>query len=222
MRFVAIDFETATQHADSPCQLAAVVVEHGAIVAEHCWLIRPPGLRFNEFNVRLHGISPDQVADQPNWRQRWPEVWSILEGWPVLAHNAPFDLGVLRASLARYRLACPRIEFNCTRLIASRTWPGRPSYALKAVAQQLDLQFRHHDALEDARVCARIALSAAERTETNSLAALEQQLRLERGWCDGGQCQHARRLGREFESGGDLPGRSENRWPRPFRMPRNG
>jgi DNA polymerase-3 subunit epsilon len=219
MQFVAIDFETATQYPDSPCQLAAVVIADGQIVAEHCWLIRPPGLRFNDFNIRLHGITPDRVADQPNWRQLWPTVWSVLEGQPVLAHNAPFDIGVLRASLSRYRLPCPRMEFNCTRLIASRAWPGQPSYALKAVAEQLALRFRHHDALEDARVCARIVLTAGERCRVDSLSSLEARLKLDRGWCDGRTCQQARRAGRFAGEAMELTQRGDG-WPRRFRMPR--
>ncbi len=73
------------------------------------------------------------------------------------------------------------IEFQCTRLIARRCWPGRTGYGLKPTAEALDISFRHHDALEDARACALIALAAAKQSSSESLEALERQLSIARG-----------------------------------------
>ncbi len=181
MQFAAIDFETANHRPDSPCQLAVVVVEGGEIRSEHCWLIRPKRLYFSPQCIAVHGILPEQVKDQPQWDKLWPEIFAAIDGRVLLAHNAGFDLRVLLQTLLTYDLSCPELEYSCTRLIARRCWPGRSGYGLKPTADSLGLTFRHHDALEDARVCARIALAAADQVQASGLESLEETLGIMRG-----------------------------------------
>lgn len=181
MDFVAIDFETANHRSDSACQLAVVQVEGGQIVGEKSWLIRPRRLYFSPQCIAVHGILPEHVKDQPEWDQLWAEIHSMIEGRIVVAHNAGFDLRVLNTTLLAYDLACPEIEYSCTRLIARRAWPGRSGYGLKPTADALGLSFRHHDALEDARVCAIIAIEAAKLHQSPSFEVLEEKLSITRG-----------------------------------------
>ncbi|MEM7474492.1 MAG: exonuclease domain-containing protein [Planctomycetota bacterium] len=181
MDFVAIDFETANNNANSACQLGLVEVRNGEITGEHCWLIRPPRLYFSPRNIAVHGIRPRQVADAPSMKELWSELAPLLHDVPVLAHNARFDIGVLVASLAAYKIKCPDLEFSCTRLIARGAWPGKARYGLKPLADWLQIRFQHHDALEDARCCAIIALAAAKEAEPSSLSAMEKALQLRRG-----------------------------------------
>lgn len=181
MDFVAFDFETANSRADSACQLAAVRVHSGQIVAERCWLIRPPRPYFSRRNIAIHGIRPEHVAQAASMEQVWPELLELVDGQLLVAHNAGFDIGVLVASLAAFDVACPHIEFSCTRAIARRTWPGRSGYGLKPLGNWLGVDFRHHDALEDSRCCAQIALAAAAATQAQDFRDLEKRLRLTRG-----------------------------------------
>jgi DNA polymerase-3 subunit epsilon len=181
MDFVAIDFETANTSPDSPCQLGAVVVQGGSIVAEHSWMLRPKRMFFSERCVAVHGIRPRDVLCEPEWDVVWPNIWRVLDGQVLVAHNASFDMRVLSATLATYDLDCPAIEYSCTRLIARRTWAGRRSYGLKPTATALGLTFQHHDGLEDARVCARIALASAAEKGVGNWPELESELSITRG-----------------------------------------
>jgi DNA polymerase-3 subunit epsilon len=113
--------------------------------------------------------------------QVWPELLEYVDGQMLVAHNAGFDIGVLVASLAAFEVACPHIEFSCTRAIARRAWPGQSRYGLKPLGNWLGIEFRHHDALEDSRCCAEIALAAARTVEAQDFADLEKRLRLSRG-----------------------------------------
>jgi DNA polymerase-3 subunit epsilon len=179
--FVAIDFETANSRADSACQFAVVVVEGGAITHEASWLVRPPRLYFSPQNIAVHGILPEHVKDQPNFSEVWKDCRAIIEGRILVAHNARFDLGVLTSTLAAYDIAVPRLDFSCTRLIAQRCWPGHHSYGLAAIAERFDIRFQHHDALEDSRTCAEIALRAANEVQAESFDSLERKLSITRG-----------------------------------------
>ncbi len=157
LSFAAIDFETANYQSDSPCQVAVVIVEDGRLVSEHSWLIRPRNLYFSERCVAVHGILPKDVINEPEWDEVWDELWPIIEGRVLIAHNAMFDMAVLNSTLGTYDIACPRIDFQCTRLIARRCWPGRSGYGLKPTADMLGITFKHHVAVEDARTCAEVA-----------------------------------------------------------------
>lgn len=212
MDFVAIDFETASANANSACQLAAVTVRNSEIVEEASWLIRPPRLYFSPRNIAVHGIRPTQVANAPTMEEIWSTLSKILDGQVLMAHNARFDIGVLSHSLAAYDIACPNLEFSCTRALARAAWPGRRRYGLKPLGSWLNIAFQHHDALEDARCCAQIALAVAQSAEEFSLSALEKKLQLSRGLYRQGRTTGPRLLGRRRNEPLGTSRTSTDRW----------
>jgi DNA polymerase III subunit epsilon len=109
MSWVAIDFETANETRGSACALGVAIVEDSQVVERRSWLIRPPTLDFNP-NVMIHGITAADVAAAPAFDSLWPRIWAILEGRPVIAHNASFDISVLRHSLDAYGLPWPHLQ----------------------------------------------------------------------------------------------------------------
>lgn len=181
MDFTAIDFETANESPNSACQLGAVRVVGGEVVERYCWLIRPRPFRFTAGNIAVHGIPPQRVESEPEFGQLWPEIWDVLIGQILVAHNARFDIGVLRACLLEHRQAIPEIEYACTRNIARAAWPGEYGYGLRAIADRLGITFRHHDALEDAEACAQVLVQAGLLHRATSLGELERKLRISRG-----------------------------------------
>jgi DNA polymerase-3 subunit epsilon len=158
MAFVAIDFETADFERDSACAVALVRVEGDKIVARTQSLIRPPRSRF-QFTY-IHGITWEQVKEQPSFGDVWPALTEFLtDAEFFVAHNAPFDKGVLEACCARAGLQPPRLPFRCTVKLARQVW-RLPSNKLNLVCQHLQIPLKHHDALSDAEACARIVLAA--------------------------------------------------------------
>lgn len=179
--FTAIDFETANHRRDSACQLAAVVVREGQIIREQMWMIRPDPFYFSPGNIRIHGIRPEDVRDEPTFGDLWDEIAEFLGGDCLIAHNAPFDMGVLMGCLQRHSRDIPDLHFSCTRLIAKQTWPDRRRYGLKPLSDWLGVQFKHHDALEDSRACAKVLLAAGIARSAQSIDDLEEKLRIVRG-----------------------------------------
>jgi DNA polymerase III subunit epsilon len=181
MDFTAIDFETANYQRHSACQLAAVKVRDGQIVDQQCWWIRPRPFYFSPMNIRVHGIEPERVADEPEFGQCWSMIHRYLRDECLIAHNAPFDIGVLIACLQFHGLPVPELDFSCTRLVARSAWAGRPGYGLKPLADWLGITFRHHDALEDSTACAKVLLAAADTVGASAMEELEEKLLLRRG-----------------------------------------
>lgn len=159
-RFAAIDFETADTGADSACAVAIVVVDGLEIIRTAHHLIRPPRERF-QFTY-IHGITWEQVKNQPVFGELWPEAVKLLDGVEFLAaHNASFDRNVLRQCCAVSGLPMPSIPFECTVRLARQTWNVFPT-KLPDVCRHLNLPLVHHDAESDATACAKIVIAARQ------------------------------------------------------------
>lgn len=130
MTFTAIDFETA--HADFPCEIGLSHVENGRMTESKSWLIKPVCFPYmNPWNVRVQGITSKNVAKAHTFEQLWPELKPWLDNSVLVAHNAAFDMKVLRSVLNYYDLAMPWIEYFCSVSLSRKVWKELPSHSLK-------------------------------------------------------------------------------------------
>ena len=158
MNFVAIDFETANYSRDSACSVGLVKVSDGKIVDHAVHLIRPPSRDF--VFTHIHGLTWADVAKADDFATVWSRAKSLLDGAEFLvAHNAPFDKGVLNACCASFKVPPPALSFQCTVKIARATWDIYPT-KLSDVCRKLNIELNHHEALSDAMACAKIVLAA--------------------------------------------------------------
>ena len=164
MTFTAIDFETAD--ASFPCEIGLSHVEDGQITESKSWLIKPACFpHMNPWNQRVHGISSRDVSNALTFEELWAELHPWMEDSILVAHNASFDMKVLRSALTYYDLAIPRVEYFCTVNVSRKVWKQLPSHSLAAVSEFHNFHFNHHRAGDDAKVCAMIALKAFETVE---------------------------------------------------------
>lgn len=158
--FIAIDFETANHYRNSACALGITKVVDGRIVESRSWLIRPHQIAFAEKNIAIHHIRPEMVINEPDFVELAEQIIPYFETSDfVIAHNAAFDFGVLSAVLQTYDLPNPKFIYSCTVQMARKAWPDLPSHKLNHLGAHLGLKFNHHDANDDARICAEIALA---------------------------------------------------------------
>ncbi|GAA1277578.1 exonuclease domain-containing protein [Arthrobacter pascens] len=172
--FTAIDFETANGFRGSPCAVGLSKVRGGVIVEEASWLMRPPENHdsFDHHNVRIHGIRPEKVAGLPRFGELFPEIGAFIGGDILAAHNAAFDLGVIRSGLEVSGLPGPAYDYVCTVMLSRRCY-SLVSNSLPFAAEEAGVPLvNHHDAAEDARACAGILIDIAARNQANSVAEL--------------------------------------------------
>ena len=172
LSFCAIDFETANAYRGSPCAVGLVKVVDGQVVGARSLLMRPPeGYDdFDAFNMFLHGITPAMVRGQPRFAQRLPEIVAFAGGLPFVAHNAAFDMGVIRDACDVSYLAWPEASYACTLVFSRVTW-DLLSYSLPWVAEAAGVPFEHHhDPDADARAAASIMLAIARHYGAATLA----------------------------------------------------
>jgi DNA polymerase-3 subunit epsilon len=178
--FTAIDFETANGFRGSPCAVGLSKVRGGVVVEEASWLMRPPENydTFDHHNVRIHGIRPDQVAGLPRFGELFPEIGAFIGGDVLAAHNAAFDLGVIRSGLEVSGLPGPAYDYVCTVMLSRRCY-SLVSNSLPYAAEEAGVPLvNHHDAAEDARACAGILIDIARRNGAASIAELHLSLGL--------------------------------------------
>ena len=174
LNFTAIDFETANGSSASPCAVGLVKVAEGKIVDTFSTLIKPPYPNdwFASGNIGVHGIHPQDVVDAPTWAEALEEMLGFIGSDDLIAHNAGFDMGVLRASAALIEYELPDLRYGCSLVMARKTY-NLDSYRLNQVAYAIGHEeFDHHDALADSDACARIVIHMADRHGVSSLDEL--------------------------------------------------
>lgn len=172
--FTAIDFETANGFRGSPCSVGLSKVRGGVVVEEASWLMRPPEHHdhFDFHNTRIHGIRAEDVAGAPRFGELFPEIAGFIGDDILAAHNAAFDLGVIRSGLEVSGLSGPAYDYVCTVMLSRRCY-SLVSNSLPYAAEEAGVPLvNHHDAAEDARACAGILVDIARRNQANSIAEL--------------------------------------------------
>ena len=172
--FTAIDFETANGSSASACAVGLVKVRDGKIVDTFSTLISPPTgwWDFHPGNIKIHGIYPKDVETAPTWPEVLEQMLTFIEGDVLIAHNAAFDMGVLRKATEAVGGTLPELNYACSLLISRKTY-NLDSYRLNQVAYAVGHEeFDHHDALADSDACARIIIHAAKRHGADDLAGL--------------------------------------------------
>lgn len=178
--FTAIDFETANSSSASACAVGLARVREGRVVATAGWLIQPPlgHDRFFELNIGIHGIRPDDVATAPTWVEQLDALTAFVGDDVLVAHNAGFDMRVLRSACEATDAPCPPYRYICS-LQASRKTYDLDSYRLPSVAAAAGfLDFAHHDATADALACAHIMIDTALRAGADDIVELAMLLGL--------------------------------------------
>jgi len=161
--FIAIDFETATESPDSAISIGLVKYIDYKPAASYYSLIKPPVLFIRPDFTDIHGLTVDDVKDAPDFKYIWEnELHGFFGTIPLAAHNAPFDMNVLRAVLLHYELPIPGTPYFCTLKLSRRVWPQLRSHALAKLAKEFAITYDAHNAVADADTCAKIVLLGAE------------------------------------------------------------
>lgn len=172
MKTIAIDFETANEQRGSACSVGLAWIEDGRVTRVEERLIRPRDIRFSGMNIAIHGIRPEDVEDAPEFPEVMDEFHDDFRDATMIAHNAAFDFSVWRASLDLYRQSYPELTYLCSLKMAQRIWPHFLSHRLNLIAEHLGLRFVHHNAAEDAAVCAAAAIEMARVVKASTVASI--------------------------------------------------
>ncbi len=162
--FAALDVETANPDFASICQVGVVTFTDGQITGSWQSLVDPED-DFDPVNVSIHGINATSVAGAPRFVDVFSDLSRLLTPHVVATHTA-FDRVAMSRAQEKYGLEHLACEWLDTARVCRRAWPqfARRGYGLAPVAKNFGIEFRHHDALEDARTAGRILVRAMTET----------------------------------------------------------
>jgi DNA polymerase-3 subunit epsilon len=173
-----IDFETATARRSSACAVGVAIPRADGQIDTRSWFIRPPDNEYDSFNTRIHGITPVDTENAATLPDIWPEIDALIGGRALAAHNASFDLSVLRQSLGVHDAVIPRdYRYLCTYRLARLVWPDRWTYRLSDIARDLGFETdNHHDPRWDAWAAAQVADALTIASECTTLTEVAETL----------------------------------------------
>jgi DNA polymerase-3 subunit epsilon len=176
MDFVALDVETANPDLSSICQVGMARFQDGKITHEFSTLVDPQDY-FDLMNVYVHGIEEDDVIGAPTYAQISSQVNELLDG-AICATHTHFDRSAVHQACSRHNTVLPTCKWLDTARVARRTWESvaQRGYGLGNLAEMLGIEFKHHDALEDATAAGRILCLAVEQSGLD-LAAWQERIK---------------------------------------------
>lgn len=156
-QYVVFDVETPNRANNRMSAVGITVIRDGAVTDELYSLVNPE-THFDAFNTELTGISAETVQDAPSFAALWPQIEPVMRSGILVAHNAVFDLSVLRHCLRSYGISWkPCTRYLCTVQIGRRLLPGM-RHNLDVMCRHYGIALQHHQAASDSRACAEILL----------------------------------------------------------------
>lgn len=165
MNFVAIDVETANPDMGSICQIGIAKFADGQLVEEWSTLVDPEDY-FDDVNVSIHGIKPRMVRGQPKLPEIAERLRTVLEGTVSVCHTH-FDRIALTRAYGKYKIDPISTSWLDSARVVRRTWKelSWKGYGLANVCRKIGYEFKHHDALEDAKAAGYVLLAALRESQ---------------------------------------------------------
>lgn len=156
-RFVVFDVETPNRANSRISAIGITIIEKSKIVDEYYTLVDPEA-HFDNFNIKLTGITEEAVKNSPTFPEIWTEIEPYMSSGILTAHNAVFDMSVLKRCLNDYCITWKEsVSYLCTVQIGRKLLPGM-SHSLNVMCEYYGINLNHHHAASDSRACAEILL----------------------------------------------------------------
>lgn len=164
-RYIIFDLETTGLSAATEriIEIGAVKVENGEILESFDLFVDPEKAITPEI-TRLTSITNEMVAGAPKEADALEQFFRFCDGCDILvAHNADFDMGFLRAAIRRCGREEDPVQID-TLVMARAMYPELKKHKLDTIAERLGVtQKHHHRADDDARVLAEIFLKMVQK-----------------------------------------------------------
>ena len=162
--FIALDVETANYSRSSICQIGIVVFSDGVITSKNSWFVNPEE-HFDPKNIEIHGIKPEDVANEKTFPELYDEIEGVLKN-NFIIHHGSFDRTAFTRVYEKYELGEINSKWIDNTRIVRNTWDEFKSkgYGLKNLTSHFGIEREHHDALSDAQAAGKIAVIAFEES----------------------------------------------------------
>ena len=161
-KYIVFDVETPNRQNNRMSAIGISIVDQGQITASYFSYVDPEQ-PFDWFNTRLTGIDARKVKGAPTFPELWKKIEPVFSSGVLVAHNAVFDMGVLRKCLSDYNIRWKSaVPYCCTVQMGRRILPGMSSYKLNDLCDYYGICLDHHKADSDSNAAANILIRYME------------------------------------------------------------
>ena len=169
--FIVLDLETTGASPANGCaitEIGAIAVRGGEVLEEFSSFVNPQ-VSLPEYIVNLTGITDEMLVDAPLISEVFPDFIDFIdrhENVQLVAHNAPFDIGFLKAAATALSHIWPKYEVIDTVKLARRVIDRSeiPNYKLGTLSQFFETKaLPNHRALDDVKTTVEVLHRLIER-----------------------------------------------------------
>ncbi len=173
--FVAFDLETTglNSQKDKIIEIGAVLFQNGKETARFQTFV-DPHQKLERLTTELTGITDSMVKGAPELSEALPKFLEFVGDRPVVAHNADFDTGFVRAACRQLGLPYALTSVD-TLTLSQVLMTSLKQHKLNLIADALNLpEFQHHRAADDAVTCGMIFCRFAQMLKEKGIHNLHQ------------------------------------------------
>ncbi|HDP5873764.1 TPA: ATP-dependent helicase [Staphylococcus aureus] len=168
-----LDFETMNEHMNSPCEVAVSLIKDLSITKTYSSYINPPNNRYSLQNSKIHKIPENIILKAPKYPDIYKEFHCLLkDSHLIIAHNAPFDISVLKNTNNYYDLPIPNFMYVDS-INIFRNFHAIPSFKLESLCNLYDIdKGKLHSAKYDVMALSKMLISLAKNNHHHSVLEL--------------------------------------------------
>ena len=148
--YVVLDCETTglSSKTDEIIEIALIKYIKGELVDTFSSLIKP-SCQISPTITKITGITNADVENAPTIQAIIPQVWNFIDGFVLVGHNIPFDIGFLKKQFVVNGYE-GRFNYIDTLQLARSAFPEFPNHKLSTCIDRLSLSDgQTHRAMDD-------------------------------------------------------------------------
>lgn len=158
-----IDFETTSINNPRATEIGLVALDLNLDPISHYETVINPGKRVDKRSLGVSRLSMEQITSAKSFQSYWPAIYPFINNRILVAHNAQFDMKVLRAELGN--LGISKVPpFVCTCQLSRKINLETDIHRLAHLAGLFDITLNAHRALSDATACALLLKNMSKRS----------------------------------------------------------
>lgn len=167
---IIFDFETtglSPQYGDRPIEIGAVLIE-GHKITQRFQKLMNPGFNVSPFIESYTGISNRMLRSSPPCEEVIEQFAEFIGSYPLVAHNASFDLKFLDSEMGIIGKNRQNIMV-CSMLTARRMYPDAPNHQLGTLVKycRIDTTGTFHRALADAEMTGHLWIAMIDKIKNS-------------------------------------------------------
>jgi len=189
MNFVTIAVETAEFPCHAIYSIGLVKYQDGKKIDIFYSLVKPPELcvqpnvaiTHERLSVTNNRYTAEDLQNAPTIAELWlSKIHSFIGNFCLVSRRMGYDIDILLANLEWFGLPSPALSYFCFFQLGWNLWPSIKQHShLPSFAEELGVEHKINNTLDEAEVYGKIILMAAEKLKSSNIDDLLRAAKLQ-------------------------------------------